>query len=62
MQMISTLINAKGTGRANEFRRIDEYIYFLWFGQAKLGSHPFLPDTLRIRAIGRTGRAQRPRP
>jgi adenine-specific DNA-methyltransferase len=37
MQMISTLINSKGTGRANEFRRIDEYIYFLWFGEAKLG-------------------------
>jgi adenine-specific DNA-methyltransferase len=37
MQMISTLINSKGTGRANEFRRVDEYIYFLWFGDAKLG-------------------------
>lgn len=37
MQMISTLINSKGTGRANEFRRVDEYIYFLWFGNAKLG-------------------------
>jgi adenine-specific DNA-methyltransferase len=37
MQMISTLINSKGTGRANEFRRVDEYIYFLWFGGAKLG-------------------------
>jgi len=37
MQMISTLINSKGTGRANEFRRVDEYIYFLWFGAAKLG-------------------------
>lgn len=37
MQMISTLINSKGTGRANEFRRVDEYIFFLWFGAAKLG-------------------------
>ncbi len=37
MQMISTLINSKGTGRANEFRRVDEYIYFLWFGAAKIG-------------------------
>jgi adenine-specific DNA-methyltransferase len=37
MQMISTLINSKGTGRANEFRRVDEYIYFLWFGGARLG-------------------------
>jgi adenine-specific DNA-methyltransferase len=30
-------INSKGTGRANEFRRVDEYVYFLWFGSAKLG-------------------------
>jgi adenine-specific DNA-methyltransferase len=37
MQMISTLINSKGTGRANEFRRVDEYVYLLWFGNAKLG-------------------------
>jgi adenine-specific DNA-methyltransferase len=37
MQMISTLINSKGTGRANEFRRVDEYIFFLWFGETKLG-------------------------
>ena len=37
MQMISSLINSKGTGRANEFRRVDEYIFFLWFGEAKLG-------------------------
>jgi len=37
MQMISTLINSKGTGRANEFRRVDEYIYFLWFGASKIG-------------------------
>lgn len=48
MQMISTLINSKGTGRANEFRRVDEYIYFLWFGEAKLGrlsnSHSFESD------------------
>ena len=41
MQMVSTLINAKGTGRANEFRRVDEYIFFLWFGEARLGRLPF---------------------
>ena len=40
MQMISTLINAKGTGRANEFRRVDEYVFFLWFGSARLGRLP----------------------
>jgi adenine-specific DNA-methyltransferase len=38
MQMISTLINSKGTGRANELRRVNEYIYFLWFGDAELGT------------------------
>jgi len=49
MQMICSLINSKGTGRANEFRRVDEYIYFLWFGSAKLGrlvnSFPPAPDS-----------------
>jgi len=34
MQMVSSTINPKGTGRVNEFRRVDEYLYFLWFGQA----------------------------
>jgi adenine-specific DNA-methyltransferase len=38
IQMISTLINSKGTGRANELRRVNEYLYFLWFGSAKLGT------------------------
>jgi adenine-specific DNA-methyltransferase len=36
MQMISSLINPKGTGRTNEFRRVDEYLYFVWQGAAKL--------------------------
>ncbi len=40
MQMISSLINSKGTGRVNEFRRVDEYVFFLWFGDAKLGRLP----------------------
>ncbi|KQI72391.1 DNA methyltransferase [Loktanella sp. 5RATIMAR09] len=40
MQMISSLINSKGTGRMNEFRRVDEYVFFLWFGDAKLGKLP----------------------
>lgn len=47
MQMISTLINSKGTGRANEFRRVNEYIYFLWFGDAKLGR---LSDSVSLAA------------
>jgi adenine-specific DNA-methyltransferase len=40
MQMVSSVINSKGTGRANEFRRVDEFIFFLWFGGAKLGRLP----------------------
>lgn len=36
-QMVSTLINPKGTGRVNEFRRVDEFVFFLWFGLAQLG-------------------------
>ncbi len=45
MQMISSLINSKGTGRANEFRRVDEYLFFLWFGSARLGRLPPLTAT-----------------
>jgi len=44
MQMVSSLVNAKGTGRANEFRRVDEYVYFLWFGGAELGRLPKLAE------------------
>jgi adenine-specific DNA-methyltransferase len=42
MQMVSSQINPKGTGRTNELRRIDEYIYLLWFGEAMLGRVPSL--------------------
>ena len=33
MQMVSVAVNAKGTGRLNELRRVDEYVYFLRFGE-----------------------------
>lgn len=36
MQMVSIAINAKGTGRVNEFRRVDEFAYFLRFGGATI--------------------------
>lgn len=32
IQMISSVINPKGTGRLNEFSRTDEYIFFVLFG------------------------------
>ena len=35
MQMISTVINKRGTSKGNEFSQIDEYIFFLWFGNMK---------------------------
>ena len=37
VQMVSSLINPKGIGRANEFRRVDEYLFFVWQGAARLG-------------------------
>jgi adenine-specific DNA-methyltransferase len=38
MQMVSSVINPKGTGRGNEMLRVNEFIFFLWFGQARLGA------------------------
>ena len=34
IQMVSSVINPKGTGRWNEFSRTDEYIFFALFGAA----------------------------
>ena len=34
IQMISTSINPKGSARGKEFYRVDEYIYFVYFGTA----------------------------
>ena len=38
IQMISSTINPKGTGRANEFLRVNEYIYFIWNQGTQIGS------------------------
>lgn len=38
MQMVSSVINPKGTGRANEMLRVNEFIFFLWFGAAEVGA------------------------
>jgi adenine-specific DNA-methyltransferase len=38
MQMVSSVINPKGTGRGNEMLRVNEFIFFLWFGECKLGT------------------------
>lgn len=47
IQMVSSIINAKGTSRSNEFSRTNEFIFFVWFGctsiyplETKVGSKP----------------------
>jgi adenine-specific DNA-methyltransferase len=54
MQMVSSVINPAGAGRAAEFSRTDEYIYCLRFGEARVlpeqrseESRPVTWDTLR---------------
>ena len=39
MQMISTVINPKGNRRDNEFSRCEEYIFFVYFGNASITSN-----------------------
>jgi len=65
VQMISSVINPKGTARANEFSRIEEYVYFVTFGDAKLTrwNRDMLTerdysgdDNVRWRGLARTGR------
>lgn len=34
IQMVSSVINPKGTGRSSEFSRTDEYIFFVFIGRA----------------------------
>lgn len=64
MQMISTVINPKGTARTNEFSRVDEYIFFVMIGDYKLtrtGRDMLTQDvsedtSVRWRGFPRTGR------
>lgn len=65
VQMISSVINPKGTARANEFSRIDEYIFFVTLGDAQLTrwSRDMLTERdysededVRWRGLARTGR------
>src|SRR5690606_1768006 len=65
VQMVASVINPKGTARANEFSRIDEYIFFASFGEAKLTrwsrdmltERDYSEDTnVRWRGLARTGR------
>lgn len=65
IQMVSVIINPKGTGRANEFSRIEEYVFFVWIGAAQLGrvaddmisDRDYSAETeVRWRGLARTGR------
>ncbi|MGI5854861.1 MAG: DNA methyltransferase [Candidatus Merdivicinus sp.] len=64
MQMISSVINPKGTARTNEFSRVDEYIFFVMIGDYKLtriGRDMLTQDvsedtSVRWRGFPRTGR------
>lgn len=65
VQMISSVINPKGTARVNEFSRIDEYIFFVKIGNTKLTrwSRDMLTERdyskdedVRWRGLARTGR------
>jgi len=38
IQMISSVINPKGTGRSNEFSRTNEFIFMAWFGAAQIAA------------------------
>ena len=64
IQMVSSVINPKGTARTNEFSRVDEYIYFVMIGAYTLyrtGNDMLTQDvseeiSVRWRGFPRTGR------
>lgn len=64
IQMISSVINPKGTARVNEFSRVNEFIYFVMIGTYNLnrtGSDMLAQDVsknihVRWRGFPRTGR------
>lgn len=68
VQMVSSVINPKGTARRNEFSRVDEFIYFVMIGEyelARSGSDMLTQKdvsqdtTVRWRGFPRTGRKGR---
>jgi adenine-specific DNA-methyltransferase len=65
IQMISSVINPKGTARGNEFARVDEYIFFVKIGDVRLSRWNWdmlnernyaLDEDVRWRGLARTGR------
>lgn len=55
IQMISSVINPKGSARTGRFSRVDEYIYFVFFGNSKVT--PWRNDMLR--EVNENGRSVR---
>lgn len=55
IQMISSVINPKGSARTGRFSRVDEYIYFAFFGNSKVT--PWRTDMLR--EVNEDGRSVR---
>lgn len=65
VQMVSSVINPKGTARNDEFARVDEYIFFVKLGDIAisrwkwdmLSNRDYAADTdVRWRGLARTGR------
>lgn len=40
IEMVSSVINPKGTGRSGDFARTNEFLFFVRFGSAKVGGRP----------------------
>ena len=55
IQMIGSVINPKGSARTGRFSRVDEYIYFVFFGNSKVT--PWRTDMLR--EVNEDGRSVR---
>jgi adenine-specific DNA-methyltransferase len=65
IQMVTIVINPKGTARYNEFSRVEEYAFFVFLGSARLQStgsdmlttRDYASETdVRWRGLARTGR------
>lgn len=49
IQMVSSVINPKGSSRAGRFSRVDEYLFFVYFGNAAVT--PWRSDMLRADVV-----------
>ena len=65
IQMVTVVINPKGTARYNEFSRVEEYVFFVFIGSARLQStgsdmlttRDYTSESdVRWRGLARTGR------